>query len=113
MVTEEVRRMGVGETVARAGLKQLRNAETEKYAHVTFFFNGGEERVFDGEERILVPSPKVQTYDLKPEMSAPEVTDKLVEAIGSGKFDLIVVNYSNTALVAHSRDLPAALTPVQ
>ena len=86
-------KMGLGETIARAGLKQLRIAETEKYAHVTFFFNGGEERQFEGEERILVPSPKVATYDLKPEMSAPEVTDKLVEAIGSGKFDLIVVNY--------------------
>ena len=92
-------KMGLGETISKAGLKQLRIAETEKYAHVTFFFNGGEERVFDGEERILVPSPKVQTYDLKPEMSAPEVTDKLVEAIGSGNFDLIVtdLNMSGTS----------------
>ena len=109
----EAIRMGLGETVARAGLKQLRIAETEKYAHVTFFFNGGEERVFDGEERILVPSPKVQTYDLKPEMSAPEVTDKLVEAIGSGKFDLIVVNYANTDMVGHSGDLAAAVKAVE
>ena len=106
-------KMGLGETIARAGLKQLRIAETEKYAHVTFFFNGGEERQFDGEERILVPSPKVQTYDLQPEMSAPEVTDKLVEAIGSGKFDLIVVNYANTDMVGHSGILPAAIKAVE
>jgi len=106
-------KMGLGETIARAGLRQLRIAETEKYAHVTFFFNGGEERQFEGEERILVPSPKVQTYDLKPEMSAPEVTDKLVEAIGSGKFDLIVVNYANTDMVGHSGILPAAIKAVE
>jgi 2,3-bisphosphoglycerate-independent phosphoglycerate mutase len=109
----EVIKMGLGETISRAGLKQLRIAETEKYAHVTFFFNGGEERVFDGEERILVPSPKVQTYDLKPEMSAPEVTDRLVEAIGSGKFDLIVVNYANTDMVGHSGNLAAAVKAVE
>ena len=109
----EVIKMGLGETISKAGLKQLRIAETEKYAHVTFFFNGGEERVFDGEERILVPSPKVQTYDLKPEMSAPEVTDKLVEAIGSGKFDLIVVNYANTDMVGHSGNLAAAVKAVE
>ena len=109
----EIIKMGLGETVSRAGLKQLRIAETEKYAHVTFFFNGGEERVFDGEERILVPSPKVKTYDLKPEMSAPEVTDKLVEAIGSGKFDLIVVNFANTDMVGHTGDLAAATKAVE
>ncbi|WIM12041.1 2,3-bisphosphoglycerate-independent phosphoglycerate mutase [Enhydrobacter sp.] len=106
-------RMGLGETVSRAGLRQLRIAETEKYAHVTFFFNGGEERQFEGEERILVPSPKVQTYDLKPEMSAPEVTDKLVAAIGSGKFDLIVVNYANSDMVGHSGELAAAVKAVE
>jgi len=106
-------RMGLGETVSRAGLKQLRIAETEKYAHVTFFFNGGEEKVFDGEERIMVPSPKVKTYDLKPEMSAPEVTDRLVEAIASGKFDLIVVNYANTDQVGHSGDFAAAVKAVE
>jgi 2,3-bisphosphoglycerate-independent phosphoglycerate mutase len=106
-------KMGLGETIARAGLKQLRIAETEKYAHVTFFFNGGEERQFEGEERILVPSPKVATYDLKPEMSAPEVTDKLVEAIGSGKFDLVVVNYANSDMVGHSGILPAAIKAVE
>lgn len=109
----EIIRMGLGETVSRAGLKQLRIAETEKYAHVTFFFNGGEERVFEGEERILVPSPKVKTYDMKPEMSAPEVTDKLVEAIGSGTFDLIVVNYANTDMVGHTGDLGAATRAVE
>ncbi len=106
-------KMGLGETVARAGLKQLRIAETEKYAHVTFFFNGGEERQFEGEERILVPSPKVQTYDLKPEMSAPEVTDKLVEAVGSGKFDLIVVNYANSDMVGHTGEISAAIKAVE
>jgi 2,3-bisphosphoglycerate-independent phosphoglycerate mutase len=106
-------KMGLGETISRAGLRQLRIAETEKYAHVTFFFNGGEERQFEGEDRILVPSPKVQTYDLKPEMSAPEVTDKLVEAVGSGKFDLIVVNYANSDMVGHSGELPAATRAVE
>jgi len=102
----------MGELVSKAGLKQLRIAETEKYAHVTFFFNGGEERVFPGEERILVPSPKVATYDLKPEMSAPEVTDRLVAAIESGKFDFIVVNFANTDMVGHTGDLGAAVKAV-
>ena len=106
-------KMGLGETIARAGLKQLRIAETEKYAHVTFFFNGGEEKQFEGEERILVPSPKVHTYDLKPEMSAPEVTDRLVEAVGSGKFDLIVVNYANSDMVGHTGELPAAVKAIE
>jgi 2,3-bisphosphoglycerate-independent phosphoglycerate mutase len=103
----------MGELVSKAGLKQLRIAETEKYAHVTFFFNGGEERVFTGEERILVPSPKVATYDLKPEMSAPEVTDKLVAAIQGGKFDFVVVNFANTDMVGHTGDLGAAVKAVQ
>jgi len=102
-----------GELVARAGLKQLRIAETEKYAHVTFFFNGGREAEFPGESRILVPSPKVATYDLKPEMSAPEVTDKLVEAIESGRFDVIVVNYANADMVGHTGDLKAAIKAVE
>jgi 2,3-bisphosphoglycerate-independent phosphoglycerate mutase len=105
--------MGLGETVSRAGRKQLRIAETEKYAHVTFFFNGGEETVFDGEERILVPSPKVATYDLKPEMSAPEVTDRLVEAITAQTFDLIVVNYANADQVGHSGVFAAAVKAVE
>ena len=103
----------LGELVANAGMKQLRIAETEKYAHVTFFFNGGREEPFAGEDRILVPSPKVATYDLQPEMSAPEVTDKLVEAIGSGRYDLIVVNYANTDMVGHSGDLAAAMKAVE
>ncbi|HVM79789.1 MAG TPA: 2,3-bisphosphoglycerate-independent phosphoglycerate mutase [Stellaceae bacterium] len=101
------------EVISRAGLTQLRIAETEKYAHVTFFFNGGEERPFAGESRILVPSPKVATYDMKPEMSAFEVTDKLVEAIGSGKFDFIVVNYANTDMVGHTGDFAAAKKAVE
>lgn len=99
----------LGELAAEAGLKQLRIAETEKYAHVTFFFSGGREDVFDGEERILVPSPKVATYDLQPEMSCPELTAKLVEAIGSGRFDLVVCNIANPDMVGHSGDLQAAI----
>jgi 2,3-bisphosphoglycerate-independent phosphoglycerate mutase len=102
-----------GEIVANAGMTQLRIAETEKYAHVTFFFNGGRETVFPGEERILVPSPKVATYDLQPEMSAPEVTDKVVEAIRSGHFDVIVLNYANTDMVGHTGKLDAAMKAVE
>ena len=92
----------LGEYLSRNGKKQLHIAETEKYAHVTFFFNGGREAPFDGEDRILVPSPKVATYDLKPEMSAYEVKDKLVEAIGTEKYDFIVVNYANGDMVGHT-----------
>src|SRR6185369_14263803 len=87
--------------------KQLRIAETEKYAHVTYFFNGGVEKPYAGEDRILVPSPKVATYDLKPEMSAREVTDKLVEAIRSRKYDAIVCNYANGDMVGHTGDRSA------
>lgn len=100
---------GLGELMANTGRTQLRIAETEKYAHVTFFFNGGLETPFAGEDRILVPSPKVATYDLQPEMSAPEVTDKLVEAIKSGKYDLIVCNYANGDMVGHTGKLEAAI----
>jgi 2,3-bisphosphoglycerate-independent phosphoglycerate mutase len=103
----------LGEIVSEAGLTQLRIAETEKYAHVTFFFNGGRETVFPGEERILVPSPKVATYDLQPEMSAPEVTDKVVEAIGSGRFDVVVLNYANTDMVGHTGQIDAAVKAVE
>ncbi len=103
----------LGELVSRAGLSQLRIAETEKYAHVTFFFNGGEEKVFAGEERILVPSPHVATYDLKPEMSAAEVTDKLVAAIESRRFDLIVCNYANADMVGHTGMLQPAIAAVE
>ena len=102
-----------GEVVSQAGLTQLRIAETEKYAHVTFFFNGGRETVFPGEERILVPSPKVATYDQQPEMSAPEVTDKVVEAIAAHRFDVIVLNYANTDMVGHTGRLDAAVKAVE
>jgi len=103
----------LGEVVAEAGLKQLRIAETEKYAHVTFFFNGGEERELPGESRILVPSPKVATYDLQPDMSANELTDRLVAAIDGGTFDLIVCNYANTDMVGHTGDYRAAVRAVE
>ena len=102
-----------GEVLQENGKTQLRIAETEKYAHVTFFFNGGEEKMFKGEERILVPSPKVATYDLKPEMSAYEVTDKLVEAILSQKFDAIIVNYANGDMVGHTGIMEAAVKAVE
>lgn len=92
----------LSEYVSAQGKKQLHIAETEKYAHVTFFFNGGREAPFEGEDRILVPSPKVATYDLKPEMSAPEVTEKLVDAINSDKYDFIVVNFANGDMVGHT-----------
>jgi len=97
----------LSEYVSSKGKKQLHIAETEKYAHVTFFFNGGREAPFDGEDRILVPSPKVATYDLKPEMSAPEVTEKLVDAIDSDKYDFIVVNFANGDMVGHTGVYPA------
>ena len=103
----------LGAVLAKAGMRQLRIAETEKYAHVTFFLNGGVETEFPGESRILVPSPKVKTYDLQPEMSAPELTDKLVAAIGSGDFDLIVVNYANGDMVGHTGNLQAAIQAAQ
>lgn len=103
----------LGELLAERGLTQLRIAETEKYAHVTFFFSGGREDPFAGEERILVPSPKVATYDLQPEMSCPELTAKLVEAIGSGRFDVIVCNIANPDMVGHSGDLQAGILAAQ
>jgi len=105
--------MGIGETVARAGRTQARMAETEKYPHVTFFFSGGREEPYPGEDRILVPSPKVATYDLKPEMSAPELTDKAVAAIQSGTYDLIVLNFANPDMVGHTGSLQAAITAVE
>jgi 2,3-bisphosphoglycerate-independent phosphoglycerate mutase len=100
---------GLGETVASAGLRQIRLAETEKYPHVTYFFNGGEEVPNPDEERVMAPSPKVATYDLKPEMSAGELTDRAVEAIGSGRFDLIVLNFANPDMVGHTGVLSAAI----
>jgi 2,3-bisphosphoglycerate-independent phosphoglycerate mutase len=102
-----------GEYISKLGLHQLRLAETEKYAHVTFFFNGGLEEPFEGEDRILIPSPDVATYDLKPEMSAPEVTDNLVDAIGSGKYDVIIVNYANGDMVGHSGIFEASVQAVE
>ena len=103
----------LGEIVAKAGLTQLRIAETEKYPHVTFFFNGGREEPFVGEERIMIPSPKVATYDLQPEMSARAVTDEVVNAIESSKFDLIVLNYANPDMVGHTGMLDAAIKAVE
>jgi len=103
----------LGAIVARAGRLQLRMAETEKYPHVTYFLNGGREERYPGEDRIMVPSPKVATYDLQPEMSAPELTDKAVEAIRSGKYDLIVLNYANPDMVGHTGDLAAAIRAVE
>ncbi len=102
------------EMVSRAGLRQMRCAETEKYAHVTFFFNGGRETVFPGEDRILVPSPRdVKTYDQKPEMSAREVTDKLVAAVGTGQYGFVLVNYANPDMVGHTGVLEAAVKAVR
>ncbi|MDR5898946.1 2,3-bisphosphoglycerate-independent phosphoglycerate mutase [Halomonas vilamensis] len=104
----------LGEVVAKRGLKQLRIAETEKYPHVTFFFSGGQEGEFEGETRILLPSPQdVRTYDEKPEMSAFEITDKLVEAIDGGTFDLIVCNYANGDMVGHTGDFAAAVKAIE
>ncbi len=105
--------LGLGEYLAQLGLKQLRIAETEKYAHVTFFFSGGREQPFQGEARVLVPSPRVATYDLQPEMSAPEVTDRLVDAIGGGEFDVIICNYANADMVGHTGIYPAAVKAVE
>ena len=102
-----------GEVVSKNGLKQLRIAETEKYAHVTFFFNGGEEKQYPGEDRILVPSPKVATYDLQPEMSAPIVTEKVVEAINEDKYNAIILNFANPDMVGHTGSLPAAIKAVE
>ncbi len=102
-----------GEYIAKQGLKQLRIAETEKYAHVTFFFNGGEEKQYEGEDRILVPSPKVETYDLQPEMSAYEVTEKVVDAINSQNYDCIILNYANPDMVGHTGNLEAAIKAIE
>jgi len=103
----------LGEVVADAGRTQLRMAETEKYPHVTYFLNAGREEPYAGEDRIMVPSPKVATYDLQPEMSAPELTDKAVAAINSGKYDLIVLNYANPDMVGHTGSLAAAIKAVE
>lgn len=103
----------LGDYIARLGLRQLRIAETEKYAHVTFFFNGGRDTPYDGEERILVPSPKVETYDQQPAMSAPEVADQLVKAIHSNTFDVIICNFANADMVGHTGNFDAAVKAVE
>ncbi len=103
----------LGEIVSNAGLRQLRIAETEKYAHVTFFFNGGREDEYPGEDRILVPSPNVKTYDLQPEMSAAQVTDHLVRVLGEATYDFIVVNFANGDMVGHTGIMPAACKAVE
>ena len=103
----------LGSVSAAAGLRQLRIAETEKYAHVTFFFNGGKEAPEVGEDRILVPSPKVATYDLQPEMSAPEVTEKVLEAIASDEYDLIIQNYANPDMVGHTGNFEATVKAIE
>jgi 2,3-bisphosphoglycerate-independent phosphoglycerate mutase len=103
----------LGAYLAKLGKTQLRVAETEKYAHVTFFFSGGQEALFEGESRELIPSPDVATYDLKPEMSAPQVTEKLVQAIQSGDYDLIVCNYANGDMVGHTGNFEAAVKAVE
>lgn len=103
----------LGEVLSREGLKQLRIAETEKYAHVTFFFNGGVEKQNEGEERCLVPSPRIATYDLKPEMSAYEVTDELIKRIRSGKYDVIILNFANMDMVGHSGTMDVTVKAVE
>ncbi len=103
----------LGQVVSAAGRTQLRMAETEKYPHVTYFLNGGREEQYPGEDRLMVPSPKVATYDLQPEMSAPELTDRAVDAIGSDRYDLIVLNYANPDMVGHTGNLAAAIKAVE
>jgi 2,3-bisphosphoglycerate-independent phosphoglycerate mutase len=102
-----------GHYISELGLKQCRIAETEKYAHVTFFFNGGEEQAFAGEDRILVPSPHVRTYNMQPKMSALEITDKLIEAIQSDKYDAIICNYANADMVGHTGDFQATIKAIE
>ena len=110
---DEPLRRTLGEVVSQAGIRQLRIAETEKYAHVTYFLNGSEETPFPGEERVLIPSPKVATYDLKPEMSAPEVTDELVARLAGDSFGFFVLNYANADMVGHTGVIPAAVRAVE
>ncbi len=103
----------LAEHLSELGLKQLRIAETEKYAHVTFFFNGGIEQPYPGEDRILIPSPKVKTYDLQPQMSAPELTDRLVQEIKSQAYDVIICNFANPDMVGHTGNLPATIQAIE
>jgi 2,3-bisphosphoglycerate-independent phosphoglycerate mutase len=113
MFAPPVVKNSLGEVVSKNGLKQLRIAETEKYAHVTFFFNGGEEKQFDGEDRILIPSPDVATFDLKPEMSAGEITEKLLPEIFAKKYDLIVLNFANPDMVGHTGKIPQTVQALE
>lgn len=110
---DEIPRDTLGEILEKNKIKQLRIAETEKYAHVTFFFNGGREKPFEGEDRVLIPSPKVATYDLKPEMSANEVTDSVIEKLKEDKYGTIILNFANTDMVGHTGDLKAAIKAVE
>ncbi|MBQ9941782.1 MAG: alkaline phosphatase family protein, partial [Christensenellaceae bacterium] len=103
----------LGEYLSKKGIKQFRIAETEKYAHVTFFFNGGVEQPNPGEDRVLIPSPKVATYDLQPEMSAYEVADKAVELIKGGEYDVMILNFANPDMVGHTGDMAAATAAVK
>ena len=103
----------LGQVLSAQGLCQLRIAETEKYAHVTFFFNGGEEEALPNEDRVLIPSPKVATYDLQPEMSAPQVCDAVIERLRSGKYDVVILNFANPDMVGHTGILPAAIQAVE
>nr|WP_311566263.1 2,3-bisphosphoglycerate-independent phosphoglycerate mutase [Peptoniphilus grossensis] len=110
---DEIPKDTLGEILEKNKIKQLRIAETEKYAHVTFFFNGGREKPFEGEDRVLIPSPKVATYDLKPEMSANEVTDAVIEKLREDKYGAIILNFANTDMVGHTGDLQAAIKAVE
>lgn len=104
----------LGEVISAKGWKQLRIAETEKYAHVTYFFNGGDEKVFEGEKRVLIPSPReVKTYDLKPEMSAREVTSTLLSELKTGQYKFVVVNFANPDMVGHTGNLRAAIQAIE
>ena len=103
----------LGEVLSKHGLIAARIAETEKYAHVTFFLNGGQEKCYEGEDRCLIPSPKIATYDLKPEMSAYEVTDEVIKRIQSGKYDVIVLNFANMDMVGHTGFFEAAVKAVE
>ncbi|SVE44767.1 uncharacterized protein METZ01_LOCUS497621, partial [marine metagenome] len=111
--TAEIVNNSLGEYVASLGMQQLRLAETEKYAHVTFFFSGGRELEFSGEDRLLIPSPDIATYDLQPEMSAPAITDALIDAISSRRYSLILCNYANGDMVGHSGNFDAAVKAVE
>ena len=110
---DEIPRDTLGEVLEKNKINQLRIAETEKYAHVTFFFNGGREKPFELEDRILIPSPKVATYDLKPEMSADEVTDAVIEELNEDKYGVIILNFANPDMVGHTGDLKAAIRAVE